>query len=317
MLGGRLKSGVTISQANAELFSIATALERDYPVANRGKGLKGMPTALVPGRIDVVSGFLAVLLAIVGLVLLVACVNIAGMSLARAVGRRREIAVRLAMGATRGRLVRQLLTETSLLFAIGCAAGLMLSAWLTTLLLRVMPSLPFPVGLSVAVDWRVVVFASLLAFTASILSGLAPALQASRPNVVASLKIDGRGEGTGRLRLRSAFIVAQITMSLALVVAAALFLRALQRAGNIDPGFSQANVDVVTLDLSLNGYTRPKGLAFVRRLTDRVRGLSSVQSVAFASDLPLDGGRLGYGGLRAPGVSRRAARRRFRRIGTP
>ncbi len=302
MMGGRLKNGVTIAQAAAELSTIAGTLEHDYPTANRGKGLKALRAAIVPGRIDVVSGFLAVLLAIVGLVLLVACVNIAGMSLARAVGRKREIAVRLAVGASRWRLIRQLLTETALLFALGCAAGLVLSEWLTRALLSVLPSLPFPVGLDVTVDWRVVVFATLVAFAASILSGLAPALHASNPDVVSALKIDGRGEGTGRVRLRSAFVVAQITVSLALIVAAALFLRALQRAGSIDPGFSQANVNVVTVDLSLNGYSRQQGLAFVQRLTDRARALNGVQSVAWASDLPLDGGRLGYGGLRAPGV---------------
>ena len=121
-----------------------------------------------------------------------------------------------------------------------------------------LPSLPFPVGLDVTVDWRVVVFAHCVAFAASILSRPAPALQASHPDVVSALKIDGRGEGTGRVRLRSAFIVAQITVSLALIVAAALFLRALQRAGSIDPGFSQANVNVVTVDLSLNGYSRQR-----------------------------------------------------------
>ncbi len=302
VMGGRLKPEATLAQANAELESIAKALQREYPDANQGKGLTALSTAVVPGQQKIVTGFLALLLALVGIVLLVACVNIAGMLLARAAARRREIAVRLAIGASRVRLVRQLLTETVVLFSAGCGLGLFLSQWLTTALLSLLPQLPVPVGIDITVDWRVVVFAVAVSFVCAVLFGLAPALQASRPNLVPALKIDGLGGNGGRLPLRSAFIVGQVTMSLLLIIAAGLFIRALGRAAGIQPGFDQTNVDVVSMDVSLSGRSRADAVAFSRTLLDRVRSLPGVRSAAFTADLPLDGGRMGLGSLRAPGV---------------
>ncbi len=300
MMGGRLTPGVTVSQADAELRTIGEALEKAYPQDNRGKGLRAMALALVPGRIDAVASFLGLLLAIVSLVLVAACVNLAGMMLARASARAREIAVRLAIGASRARLARQLITETALLFVAGGAAALLLTRWLTALLLAVMPALPIPVGVDMPIDWRVMLFAVGVSLAAAILSGLAPALQASRPNLVPALKNETATRG-GRLRLRGAFIVAQVAVSLVLVIAAGLFARALARAGSIDPGFDQRHVDVVTLDLSLSGYKDAEALAFADRTLDRVRSLPGVLSASFAADLPLDGGRMGFGALRVPG----------------
>jgi predicted permease len=301
MMGGRLKPGVSPTQATAELSSIAADLERAYPDANRGKGLKALTATVVPGRIEVVAAFLGILLGIVGLVLMVACVNIAGMSLARAAARRREIAVRLAIGASRWRLIRQLLTETTVLFVAACAAGVLLSRWLVVVFLGLLPQLPVPVGIDIIVDWRVVAFAVIISLAAAVFSGLAPALQASRPDLVPALKVDAL-DGSGRLRLRSAFVVGQIAISLLLVIAAGLFIRALERAARIDPGFTQQNVDVITLDLSLSGFKTPEALAFVQRLTTRLRATPAVQSVSIATDLPLDGSRMGFGSLTAPGV---------------
>ena len=149
VMGGRLKPGVSLAQANAELDAIGKALQTEYPQENRGKGLKVLTSSLVPGETDSVGGFLAVLLGIVALVLLVACVNLAGMLLARASTRRREIAVRLAIGAGRARLVRQLITETIVLFAAGGVMGLLLTRWLTGLLLAVLPTLPVPIGVDI------------------------------------------------------------------------------------------------------------------------------------------------------------------------
>ncbi|HVD92156.1 MAG TPA: ABC transporter permease [Vicinamibacterales bacterium] len=302
VMNGRLKPGVSIAQANAELDAIAVSLRKEYPEANRGKGLRAMRSAIIPGQVDAVVGFLGLLLGIVALVLLAACVNLAGMMLARATSRRREIAVRLAIGANRGRLVRQLITETLILFAAGCGLGLLLTRWLTGLLLAVLPTLPVPIGVDIGVDWRVLVFAIVISFAAAILSALAPALQASRPDLVPALRVDAAGGG-GRLRLRSAFIVAQVTISLVLVIAGALFVRALGRAASIDPGFDQANVDVVTMDLSLSGYKDAEAIAFASRLLERVRALPDVQAAAWTTDLPLDGGRMGLGALRVPGVT--------------
>jgi predicted permease len=301
VMGGRLKAGVTVAQANAEMGTIGRALEKDYPTENRGKSYRALKSAVIPGQTDNVAGFLGVLLAIVALVLLAACVNLAGMMLARASTRRREIAVRLAIGANRTRLVRQLITETLVLFVAGCGLGLLLTRWLTSLLLAVLPTLPVPLGIDFVVDWRVVTFAAVISLVSAVLCGLAPALQASRPELVPALKSEGNGAG-GRHRLRSAFIVAQVTISLVLVIAGGLFVRALGRAASIDPGFDQRNVDVVSLDLTLSGYKEPDALAFADRLRARVRALPGVQQAAFAADLPLDGGRMGLGSLRVPGL---------------
>ena len=301
VLGGRLKQGVTVAQANAEFVSLGETLLREYPEANRGRGYRVMKTGLVPGQTDTVAGFIGVLMGIVALVLLAACVNLAGMLLARATSRRREIAVRLAIGADRGRLVRQLITETLVLFVAGCGLGLLLTQWLTRLLLAVLPSLPVPIGLDFFVDWRVTTFAIAISLVAAVLSGLVPALQASRPELVPALKSEDASRG-GRLRLRSVFIVAQVTVSLVLVIAGGLFVRALGRAASIDPGFDQTNVEVVMLDLALTGYREPDALAFADRLRDRVTAMPGVRHVAFAADLPLDGGRMGFGSLNVPGI---------------
>jgi predicted permease len=300
-MGGRLEPGVTIQQADAELRAIGEALAREYPDALRDRGLTAAASAVIPGRINMVSGFLAVLMGIVSLVLLIACVNVAGMLLARATARRREIAVRLAIGAGRARLVRQLLTETVVLFGAGCAIGLVLSGWLTSLLLAVLPTLPLPLGVEITTDWRVVVFALGLSLAAAVLSGLAPALQASRPDLVPSLKAGGHSSGTSRLRLRNAFVVGQITLSLLLVLAAGLLLRALGRAVAIDPGFDQANVEVVSTDFALAGLTDEQGRLFANELVERTRALPSVRSAALTVDLPLDGGRMSFGNVRLPG----------------
>src|SRR5262249_30831363 len=159
--------------------TIGAALEKDYPDANRGKNFSVVATSVFPGEIEIIAGFLAVLLGIVGLVLIAACVNLAGMLLARAASRRREIAVRLAIRAGRGRLLRQLITETLVLFVAGGAVGLLLTQWLTRLLLAVLPSLPVPIGVDFVIDWRVLLFAAALSLAAALLCGLVPALQAS------------------------------------------------------------------------------------------------------------------------------------------
>ena len=301
VLGGRLKAGATLGQADAELRTIGAALEKDYPADNRGKNFRVLRTSVFPGEIEVIAGFLAILLGIVGLVLLAACVNLAGMLLARAAARRREIAVRLAIGAGRLRLVRQLVTETLVLFVAGGAVGLLLTQWLTRLLLAVLPSLPVPIGIEFVIDWRVMAFAAALSLTAAILCGLAPALHAAKADLVPALRVDA-GHRAGRLRLSSVFIVAQVAVSLVLVIAAALFARALGRAASFDPGFDERRVDVVTLDLSLSGYQEADALAFADRLGGRVRALPGVEQAAFTAVLPLSSSRLALGTLRVPGL---------------
>src|SRR5262245_40526600 len=301
VMGGRLKDGVTIAQANAEARAIGANLEKEYPNENHGKGLTVVRSTLVPGQSASVGGFFGLLMIIVLLVLMIACVNVAGILLARAAARRREIAVRLAMGAGRSRLIRQTLNEPTILVGAGGIAGLRLPVWLTRLVLALSPRLPIPIDLTVHTDWRFVSFGVVLSFVAAIVSGLAPALQASRADLVPALKTEGLDSGKPRLRLRNLFVIGQVTMSLTLVIVAGLFLRALEHAAAVQPGFDERRVDVVQLDLSLAGYTAATAHPFVRELVERVRSLPGVESATLSVDLPLDGGRMGLGGIKVPG----------------
>jgi predicted permease len=310
VMGARLKPGVTVRQAQAELVNIGRALEQEFPAANRGKGVRVVASSPIPGNGAPVAAFLAVLMGIVSLVLAIACANVAGVMLARATARRREIAVRLAIGAGRGRLIRQMLVESMLLFLVGGGAGLLLARVMTTLLVSLLPTLPVPVDVTLALDTRAVAFTLALSLVAAVLSGLAPALSESKAEMVSALKADARG-GPERLRLRNAFVVSQVAFSIVLVVGAGLFVRALNRATEIDPGFDPRGVELAALDLSLAGYTQETGRLFARELIQRVRDLAGVQSATLAAMVPLGGGGLGLGGLAVPGVQPPDGRRFF------
>ena len=310
VMGARLKPGVTVGQAQAELANIGRALEQEFPDANRGKGLRVVASSPVPGDGAPVAAFMAVLMAIVMLVLAIACANVAGVLLARATTRRREIAVRLAIGAGRGRLIRQMLVESTLLFLIGGSGGLVLARLMTGALLSLLPAVPLPIDVTLALDGRAVVFTLTLSLVAAILSGLAPAFHASRAEVVGALKSDTQG-GPERIWLRHAFVVSQVALSIVLVVAAGLFARALQRASEIDPGFDPHGVELATLDLSLGGYTADTGRVFARELIRRVRETPGVQAAALSAVMPLGDRGIGLGGLAVPGVELRNGRRFF------
>jgi putative ABC transport system permease protein len=298
-MGARLADGATIEQANAELASISAALQTEHPQTNERMAFHAAPSAVVPGMTGVMAAFIGLLMGIVTLLLLIACVNLAGMMLARGAARSREIAVRLAIGAQPRRIARQLLTETAVLFVLGGLAGLVLSRWLTSLLLATLPQLPVPLSISFTTDWRVVAFTVVTSLVASVLCGLAPALQARRTSLLGALKADAGGP-VARLRLRNVFVVGQVTMSLVLVIAAGLFMRALDRAATMPTGFDQASVDVVSLDLSLGRLNDDSGRVFARELLERTRALPGVHSATIAVDLPLDGGRMGFGSVRVP-----------------
>ena len=300
VMGGRLKPGVSIGQAQAELAGIGQALEREFPNENRGKGIRVVASSPIPGNGAPVAGFLGVLLGIVGLVLAIACANVAGILLARATARRREIAVRIAIGAGRWRLVRQMLVESTLLFLAGGAAGLALARVMTTLLVSLLPTVPVPLDIALALDGRAVGFTLGLSLIAAVLSGLAPALHVSRSAVLSGLKSDTGGPE--RQRLRHVFVVAQVAFSIMLVVGAGLFVRALQRAAEIDPGFDPRGLELAALDLSLGGYTEESGRLFASQLVERVRQVPGVESATLAAMVPLGLGGLGLGGLAVPGA---------------
>jgi predicted permease len=285
--------------------AIGRVLYKDLPPMDRGplaeSGHRGLgvagASALPPVLRTPISAFLALLMVIVSLVLVIACANIAGVLLARATARRREIAVRLAMGAGRRRLIRQLLTESLLIFALGGAAGVVLARVMTSLIVTALPSMPVPIDVTLPIDGRVLLFTAGLSLLSAVLAGLVPALQSSKSDVVSALKNDAQGP-SDRLRLRSAFVVAQVAFSILLVVGAGLFVRALQRTSSIEVGFEPRGVEVVYLDLGLAGYTSTAGQIFVRDLSERLRGLPSVQDATLAVSAPSEAARLVVGGLR-------------------
>ncbi|MDE3153879.1 MAG: ABC transporter permease [Acidobacteriota bacterium] len=298
---GRLKPGVALAQARAELAVIAGQIYRAHRDAWTDVHEKPRVVTLVPekdARIPPalrgpVVAFLVFLMAVVGLVLLVACANVANLLLARATARRREIAIRLALGASRWDLVRQLLSESLVLSTAAGGTGILMARWGTDLLMAVRPPLPVPVALNLGVDGRVLAFAAALSILTGLLFGLAPALASSRPSLVPALK-DGDAAAAARghrSRLRSAFVVAQVALSLVLLIGAGLFLRSLRNASTIDPGFDAHGVLVTSLDLQLRGYDAASGSRFDERLLNRLRALPGVIDASATSSLPLGLGR--------------------------
>jgi putative ABC transport system permease protein len=284
LIGARLKRDVVMSQAAAEADVIGKTLEREHQEQNRESGLRVLESSPVPGNAGPVIAFLMLFMAIVSIVLIIACANVAGVLLARATARRQEMALRLAIGAGRGRLIRQLLTETLLLFVLGGLTGLVLARVMTSVLVSRLPTLPFPVSLSLTLDGRVFAFTAALCLVAALLSGLAPAVDASKADVLPGLRNDA--PHVGRLRLRHAFVIGQVAFSLALMIPAGLFVRALHRAASIDKGFDSRGVELMSIDLTQGGYTNTTGRPFVRELVDRVRHLPGVQAATVASLLP-------------------------------
>ena len=302
MAVGRLKPGVTIEQARAEVAAIGRTLAREHPVVNEGRGIAAQPSHRLGGFArSYVAAFIGLLFALVGLVLLIACTNVAGMLLARGVARGREVALRLAVGAKRGRIVRQLVTESVMLSLGGALAGVAAALWMIGALRAFLPALPVDVAIDLRLDWRVIGFSTLLAVTTGVLFGLVPALQAARTDLAAALKDGAAGHAPRRARLRHGFVVAQVAMSVLLVVCALLFARSLREAGRIDPGFDAAHVDSASIDFRLAGYDAARGARVSADVLDRVRRLPGVESAAYAAVAPLTGSGLGLGALTLPG----------------
>jgi predicted permease len=282
LIGGRLKPGISISQSAAEVEVIAKTIERENHEQNRQAGLRVLGASPVPGNAGPIVAFLTLFIAIAAIVLIIACTNVAGMLLARATARRQEMALRRAIGAGPVRLIRQLLAETVLLFALGGMTGLVLARGMTSVLASRLPALPFPVSLSLTLDGRVIAFTAALSLIAALLSGLAPAVEASKADVLSGLRNDAPRIG----RLRHAFVIGQVAFSIVLIIAAGLFVRGLHRAASIDPGFDSHDVQLMSIDLTQAGYTSTTGRLFVRELVDRVRLLPGVQTATTASTLP-------------------------------
>ena len=298
---GRLKPGVTVQQASANMKTVFAQLEQAFPVDNKGRSAGAVP--LLDARLNPggqggapVVQISMILMTVVGIVLLIACANLANLLLARASKRRKEIAVRLALGAERTRLVRQLLTESVVLSIIGGVLGILLAYWLLHAVAAAELPLPLPVSDETAIDARVLGFTALLAVATGLLFGLAPAIQASRPDVVPVLKNEtiasahgGRGI-FGFFSLRQVLVVSQVALSLISLIAAGIFLRSLRDAQTIDTGFETRGVLVMTFNLGREGYTPERGQLFYEQVAERVAGLPGVRHATVAQNPPLAGG---------------------------
>jgi predicted permease len=300
LVGGRLRPGVTFAGAASELDVISRALEREHPAENNGVRLSPQPLSPVPGNRGIVAVFVGLLTVVASVILMITCANIAGVLLARVSARRLEIAVRLAMGAGGSRIVRQLLAETLALFVFGGIMGVGLARGATSLVVSRLPALPFPIDVSLALDGRVMVASAALALAAMLLAGLAPALQASRTDVMAAMKDNATTPRS--LRLRHAFVTAQVALSVLLIVVGGLFVRALQRAGSIDPGFDPRGVELTTVNLAQARYSDARGRRFATEVLGRVRALPEVESASLAVALP-GGFEVQRRGIKVAGVT--------------
>jgi predicted permease len=232
----------------------------------------------------------------VGLVLLVACANVANMMLARSVVRRREIGIRLALGAGRWRVVRQLLTESVILAFMGGALGLLLSFWMTDAMTSFFPVIAYQIVLDVAPDTRALVFTFVVSILTGVIFGLAPALEATKTDLVPVLKGEGgQGGRARRFSLRNALVVAQVALSIIVLVCAALFVQSFRNAKSIDPGFATHDAFLVTVNPGLFGYTKEQGRDFYRRLAERVGAMPGVEAAAFIDQMPLGDGSSSWG----------------------
>jgi len=297
---GRLAPGVSIEQARAEADSVLIQYEREHTDAMAGVRAKLFPireAMFWPEARAEVLDFSQLLLVTVGVVLLIACANVANLLLARAGGRRREIAVRLAIGAGRSRLVRQLLTESVLLALLGGLLGLVLSIWLGDLLLMLVEDNgAFDVAaLSLVPDGRVLAFTFGLAALTGVIFGLVPALQASRPDLVPALRNESTVIGRSRrFSLQSALVIGQVALSLVLLVGASLLVRSLTNAQRVELGFDPERVLAASMNVAMQGYDEASGADFQRRLLDRVRAAPGVERASLALTVPVSsGGRRG------------------------
>ncbi|NMO20662.1 ABC transporter permease, partial [Pyxidicoccus fallax] len=288
---GRLKPGVTREQADADLRAISKRLEEQYPESHTG-----LTTQLKPLREELVGDVepaLLVLLSAVGVVLLIACANLSNLLLARAVSREGEISVRLALGASRGRIIRQLLLESLVLALVGAGGGLLLAAWGLDLLVMLAPR-DLPRLEEVSIDGRVLAFTFVLGLATSFLFGLVPALQTSRVELNRVLRESGKGGGGGGHRTRHLLVVTETALAVVLLVGAGLLMKSFIRLQQVDPGFKADHV--LALDLALPETTYPWASpavqTFYDTLLERVRSLPGVKQAGAAFHVPLAGGSM-------------------------
>lgn len=289
---GRLKDGVNVQQAGQELKTLATNLELAYPAANKGRTFIAFPllqTVINPNFRDLFARAGGLLMTVVGLVLLIACANIANLLLSRAAGRKREVSIRLALGASRGRIVAQLLTESIVLAVMGGVLGLGLAVVGRNLLWQFRPPFLLQTNMELALDMRVLLFTLFTALATGVIFGLVPALQSSRPDLVSELKerVGGEMYSGRRFGLRSLFIVVQVGLSLVALIAAGLFLISLRNAQKLDPGFDTHNLGLIQMDLGSMNYEASRVKEFQRRVLEVVETTPGIQSATLSGSVPL------------------------------
>jgi len=293
----KLKPGVSLARAQADFAVVARSLAAEYPVES-GRGISIRPLWRGPGASQILLPVLSVLTGLVGLVLLIACANVASLLLASGAGRQRETAVRLALGASRGRLIRQLLTESTLLAAGGGAMGAIVAYWTADLLHVFVPPTGLPIAFDAPMSLPVILFATALTIGSTLVFGLVPAWQGSSSNLVPALK-DASGSVSSsprRTRLRQGLVVAQVALSLVLLVSAGLFVRTLYNAQTLDPGFSTRNGLFASIDLLPAGYDAARGTALFRELQARALEIPGVEAATLMQRVPLNlGGGSDFG----------------------
>jgi predicted permease len=292
---GRLKQGVAIGPAEASLRTFASHLETEYPKDNAGRSVALTPladAAIGVNQHDQFTRSGAVMMTVVGVVLLIACVNLANLLLARAAQREKEMGLRAALGASRGRLMQQMLTECLLLAFLGGVLGLGIAYIGRTVLWSYRPPFIQQNDIDLSLDSSVLLFTLGISLLTAFLFGTAPALKASVPNLIETLKLGGRGGsiGWGRNSLRSLLVVSEIALSLVALVGAGLFIRSMRDAQAMDPGFESKNLFMMAFDLGALHYEEGRGQQFLRSAVERVNATPGVKSAAIASNFPLGGG---------------------------
>ncbi len=290
----RLKPDVTLPQAQQEISAVAKRLETDYPATNRGHGIKLWPLWQTPfNNANTLLPTLEIMLAVVVFVLLIACANVGNLLLVRAFARRHEMTVRLAIGAGRGRLLKQLFTEGLILSAFGAVGGLLVAHWCRHALVLLFPARGgVTMHLPGEIDWRVLALSAGVCLIATLLLGLVPAMQTSKIDLAGALKSDSAGVvgGGGRAWVRSGLVVVQVSLSFVLLVGASLLMQSLQRIRTTSPGFSTHEVLDTAVNLVAAGYDAQRAQSFQDELLDRVKALPGVESAAFARMTPLSYG---------------------------
>lgn len=296
---GRMKPGTSLAAVQSDLADIAGRLSGEYPETNEFERVRVYATddvAFTPDVDRVVAPAGMVLLSAVGLVLLVTCANLANMLLARSASRRREVAVRLSLGAGRARLVRQLLTESLVLALAGGAVAVLLAHWMAGLVGRFQPPLPMDLGIDIALDWRVLAFTLGIATATGVLFGLAPALKATRVSLVPALKDGGDdGHGRRRLELRDALVVVQVAVSVVLLVAGALMVRSVNAAAEVELGMDADRVAQLGLAMEMNGYDDRAAGLFFAEAKQALEAVPGVAAVGQASRVPFSLNNNGFG----------------------